>query len=195
MDILYFFLDYIKINVENNFIITFFIFFLFLLIYVTFAIPGNIVFVASTGYFFGIYFGFILSILSLVFGSLIFFIFISFILKYLFPKIYEKYSDKANNYISKSSLEYLIIFRMIPGPPLMFQNLIMSILDIPKLKFIVSTFLGFSPLTFVAVFVGHQIKGVQNIKNISLNSIFSFEFFIFISVIIIILIIRIFFKR
>ena len=195
MSIFYLFLDYIKINIENNFIITFVIFLIFLTIYISFSIPGNLIFICSTGYFFGIYFGFLISIFSLVFGSLIFFIFISIIMKKFIPKIYQKYSEKANKYISGSSLEYLIIFRMIPGPPLMLQNICLSITNISKTKFLISSFLGFSPLTFVAVFVGYQLNNFQNLKNIKINSIFSLEFFLFISLIIFFLIIRIIFKK
>ena len=128
MNLFYIFLDFIKLNIENNFILTFLLFFVFLLFYSAFSIPGSLIFIASTGYFFGIYFGFILSILSLVFGSLFFFIFSKFIFKKIFPNIYLKYFNKVNNYISKSTIEYLIIFRMIPGTPLMIQNLLLSFL-------------------------------------------------------------------
>ena len=195
MNFFYFFLDFIKLNIENNFILTYFLFFVFLLVYNTFSIPGSLVFVASTGYFFGIYFGFILSILSLVFGSLIFFIFAKFFFKNIFPNIYLKYSNNLSNYISKSSIEYLIIFRMIPGLPLMMQNLCLSLLDIKKATFVLTSLLGFSPIIFATVFIGYQFNNIDKLKKLSLSDLFSKEFIIFIIFIITFLIIKIIYKK
>ena len=67
------FLDILNIYIDDNFNFSIIIFFIFLLVYSAFSIPGNLVFVASAGYFFGIYIGYIISILSIVLGSLIFF--------------------------------------------------------------------------------------------------------------------------
>ena len=67
------FLDFLKIYIDTNYNFSILIFFVFLLFYNTFSIPGNLIFVVSAGYFFGIYIGYIISILSIVLGSLIFF--------------------------------------------------------------------------------------------------------------------------
>jgi len=195
MNFFYIFLDFIKLNIENNFILTFLLFFVFLLFYSAFSIPGNLIFIASTGYFFGIYFGFILSILGLVFGSLIFFIFSKYFFKKIFPNIYLKYSNNVSNYISKSSIEYLIIFRMIPGLPLILQNLCLSLLDIKKGAFILTSLVGFSPIVFTTVFIGYQFNNIDNLKKLSFSDLFSKEFIIFIILIITILIIKIIYKK
>jgi len=195
MDFFFIFLDFIKFNLDNNFILTFILFFVFLICYNTFAIPGNLVFTASTGYFFGIYLGFFLSISSLVLGSLIFFLFSQFYLKKFFPKLFYKFSGKIDNYISNSSIEYLIIFRMIPGPPLILQNLFLSILNIKKFIFILSSFIGFSPIVFISVFIGFQFNNLEKIKNLSINNIFSKEMFFVLIFLISIIIIRIIFKK
>jgi len=69
----YVFLDFLNTYIDTNYNFSILIFFVFLLVYNTFSIPGNLIFVVSTGYFFGIYIGYIISILSIVLGSLIFF--------------------------------------------------------------------------------------------------------------------------
>ena len=102
MNLFYIFLDFIKLNIENNFILTFLLFFVFLLFYSAFSIPGYLIFIASTGYFFGIYFGFILSILSLVLlvSVLIFFRYFSHIspdTKYYPPKVEDGKVIPAEN--------------------------------------------------------------------------------------------------
>ena len=191
----YAFLDFLNTYINTNFNFSIFIFFIFLLVYNMFSIPGNLIFVASAGYFFGIYIGYIISILSIVFGSFIFFTASKLLLKKIFINFYNKYSLKINRYISNSSIEYLIMFRMIPGPPLMIQNVCLSILKIHSFKFILTSFIGFSPIIFVAVYYGSKIKSYESIKNITMNSIISRDFLIFIALVIFFLSLRIVFKK
>jgi len=191
----YVFLDFLNIYIDTNYNFSILIFFVFLLFYNTFSIPGNLIFVVSTGYFFGIYIGYIISILSIVFGSFIFFTASKLLLKKIFINFYNKYSLKINRYISNSSIEYLIMFRMIPGPPLMIQNVCLSILKIHSFKFILTSFIGFSPIIFIAVYYGSKIKSYESIKNITMNSIISRDFLIFIALVIFFLSLRIVFKK
>ena len=191
----YAFLDFLNTYINTNFNFSIFIFFIFLLVYNMFSIPGNLIFVASAGYFFGIYIGYIISILSIVFGSFIFFTASKLLLKKIFINFYNKYSLKINWYISNSSIEYLIMFRMIPGPPLMIQNVCLSILKIHSFKFILTSFIGFSPIILIAVYYGSKIKSYESIKNISMNSIISRDFLIFIALVIFFLSLRIVFKK
>ena len=189
------FLDYIKINVEYNFILTFLIFFIFLIFYSSFSIPGNPIFITATGYFFGIYIGYFISIISLVLGSLIFFSFFNFFIRKIFPGFINKYVNNLNKYISNSTIEYLIIFRIIPGTPLFLQNLLLSFLKITKKKFILTSFIGFTPIVFLMAFVGNQLNDIDKLKDFSINDFFSFKFLIFIFFFIIFLLIRIFYKK
>ena len=166
MDLFFVFLDFLNIYIDTNYHFSILIFFVFLLFYNTFSIPGNLIFFIAAGYFFGIYLSFIFSILSIVLGSLIFFTVSKLFLKKLFTNIYDKYSTKINKYISNSSIEYLILFRMMPGPPLMMQNVCLSILKINSIKFILTSFIGFSPIIFVAVYFGSKIKSFDTHKSL-----------------------------
>ena len=189
------FLDFLNIYINANFNLSIIIFFIFLLVYNTFSVPGNLIFVASAGYFFGIYIGYIISILSIVLGSLIFFTVSKLFLKKLFTNVYDRYSTKINKYISNSSIEYLILFRMVPGPPLMMQNVCLSIVKISSIKFILTSFIGFSPIIFVAVYFGSKIKSLESIKNITMNSILSRDVLIIVGIMIFFLSLRIIFKK
>ena len=75
MDIFFLYLDIITYYVDNNFLLSAFLFFIFLVIYNSFSLPGNLFFFLSSGFLFDIYIGFLINILSIVIGSLIFFIF------------------------------------------------------------------------------------------------------------------------
>ena len=59
----------------------------------------------------------IICLISISLGSLGFFIISKYILSKFFKKYYDKYVNKINFTIKDSKLEYLIVFRLIPGPP------------------------------------------------------------------------------
>ena len=133
--------------------------------------PGLIFFVALSGYLFGIYYSFVISLIAISLGSLIFFIVSKLLFKNFFLKKYKKYTKNINKFISKSTIEYLIIFRMIGFFPLILQNIILSLLNISIPKFIIASLLGFTPIIFISVYVGNKIKNIQLIKELSSSDI------------------------
>ncbi len=180
---------------QFNYFISILFFFFYLLCYSAFSLPGLLIFTAMSGYLFGIYYGFIISILSVTFGSLIFFILSKIFFKFFFIEYYGKYAQNINKYISHSTLEYLIIFRLVPALPLMAQNIILSLLDIPKFKFFLATFVGFSPIFFTSVIIGNRIKNIQLIKGITGKDLFTWDIVLIISVLILFLILKNKFKK
>ena len=185
------FLETILLYSQDNYFVSILFFFFFLFCYSAISLPGLIIFISISGYLFGMYYGFVISILSITFGSLVFFFLSKTFFKYFFIQYYEKYAQNINKYISNSSIEYLIIFRLMPGPPLMLQNIILSLLDIPIYKFLLSSFLGFIPVVFISVFIGNKIMDVQLIKEITSKDIFTWDFILFISLLLLLLILRI----
>ena len=195
MDFFLSYLNYLLLYTHENFLFSLFIYFIFLLFYSAFSLPGIIVFIALSGYLFGIVYGYLISIISITFGSLIFFLLSKFFFQYFFLNYYEKYTNSINRYISKSTTEYIIIFRMIPGTPLMLQNLILSLLDISINKFCFATLIGFTPTIYLIAFIGNKIKDIHLIKELSLIDFFSWDFILIILIFIFLLFMKIKFKR
>jgi len=195
MDIFLKNLDFITYYVDNNFLLSAFLFFIFLVIYNSFSLPGNLFFFLSSGFFFNLYIGFLINILSIVIGSLIFFIFSKLFFKFFLSKFYNKYSNKITKIIKNSSYEYLILLRLISLFPLMVQNLCLSILNISKTKFIITTFIGFIPIMFLAAFIGNEISNFVELKNFKMKDLFSSNFLFIFLLLISIIILRIFFKK
>ena len=193
-----FFLSYLNnllLYTNDNFLFSLFIYFIFLLFYSAFSLPGIIVFIALSGYLFGIVYGYLISLISITFGSLIFFLLSKFFFQYFLLNYYEKYTNSINRYISKSTTEYIIIFRMIPGTPLMIQNLILSLLDISINKFCFATLIGFTPTIYLIAFIGNKIKDIHSIKELSLIDLFSWDFILIILIFIFLLFMKIKFKK
>ena len=128
-------------------------------------------------------------------GSLIFFIVSKFLFKNLLKNYYEIYSLKLTNIIKNSSYEYLILLRLIVGAPLFIQNLCLSILNISKVKFIISSSIGFFPLMVLFTYLGNQLYDLIQVKKFNLIEVFTFELLIIFLILIIVILLRIFYKN
>ena len=110
-------------------------------------------------------------------------------------KFYEKHTSKIQYIVKDTDLEYLIIFRLIPGPPLLIQNVLLSLLDISSMKFILATSIGVTPIMLFSIFIGHKLNNIINLNNITLKSIFTWDLFLILFFIISFIIIWIIFKK
>ena len=184
----------------NDFISTYYIysFCLFLIIsilYFTFSLPGGIIILLSSGFFFGFIGGFFVNIISICLGSLIFIIFSKTLLRGLFEKYYVRFSDRLSKYINSSSYEYLILIRLIIGPPLLFQNICISLLNISKIKIFITTLIGFAPTMLLFSYLGSHFSNIIELRSFTILDIFTSEILIIFGLIILFIFFRIFFKK
>ena len=194
IDIIFNFLIQFDLLIKNNIELSLILYFLFSFLFFTFSLPGSLIMILTSSFFFGFITGFIINITTIVLGSLCFFLFFKNLFKKYFNKQIEKFSDKLNKIIKKSSFEYLVLLRLIFGVPLFVQNLFLSTLNISKTKFIISSFIGFTPYFLLFSFIGNQFSDLIEIKEFQLSNILSFELILIFLILIILLLIRIFFK-
>ena len=181
--------------IEVNYFLSIFLFFIFIFIYSLFSIPGLIIFLVFGGYAFGIYLSYIVCIISFTLGCFCFFILSKYFFIKFFEKYYNKYTNKIDKYIKSSTIEYLIIFRLIPGTPLLVQNILLSLLEISSFKFILSTIIGSSPLMFFCIYIGSKLNTIVNLEKFSTKDVFSIDVILILLFIILIFSIRIIFKK
>ena len=194
IDVIFNFLIQFDLLIKNNLELSLILYFLFSFLFFTFSLPGSLIIILASSFFFGFITGFIINITTIVLGSLCFFLFFKNIFKKYFNKQIEKFSDKLNKIIKKSSFEYLVLLRLIFGVPLFVQNLFLSTLNISKTKFIISSFIGFTPYFLLFSFIGNQFSNLIEVKEFQLSNILSFELILIFLILIIFLLIRIFFK-
>ena len=194
IDVIFNFLIQFDLLIKNNLELSLILYFLFSFLFFTFSLPGSLIIILASSFFFGFITGFIINITTIVLGSLCFFLFFKNIFKKYFNKQIEKFSDKLNTIIKKSSFEYLVLLRLIFGVPLFVQNLFLSTLNISKTKFIISSFIGFTPYFLLFSFIGNQFSDLMEVKEFQLSNILSFELILIFLILIILLLIRIFFK-
>ena len=194
-EIVFNFLIHLNEFISTYYIYSFCLFLIISTIYFTFSLPGGIIILLSSGFFFGFIEGFLLNIISICLGSLIFIIFSKTLLRALFKKYYDKFSDKISKYIKNSSYEYLILLRLIIGPPLLFQNICISLLNISKTKIFITTFIGFAPLMLLFSYLGSHVSNIIELKSFTIADIFTLEILIIFGLIILFIFFRIFFKK
>ena len=194
IDVIFNFLIQFDLLIKNNLELSLILYFLFSFLFFTFSLPGSLIIILASSFFFGFITGFIINITTIVLGSLCFFLFFKNIFKKYFNKQIEKFSDQLNKIIKKSSFEYLVLLRLIFGVPLFVQNLFLSTLNISKTKFIISSFIGFTPYFLLFSFIGNQFSDLIEIKEFQLSNILSFELILIFLLLIIFLLLRIFFK-
>jgi uncharacterized membrane protein YdjX (TVP38/TMEM64 family) len=194
IDVIFNFLIQFDLLIKNNLELSLILYFLFSFLFFTFSLPGSLIIILASSFFFGFITGFIINITTIVLGSLCFFLFFKNIFKKYFNKQIEKFSDKLNKIIKKSSFEYLVLLRLIFGVPLFIQNLFLSTLNISKTKFIISSFIGFTPYFLLFSFIGNRFSDLIEVKEFQLSNILSFELILIFLILIIFLLIRIFLK-
>ena len=191
IDVIFNFLIQFDLLIKNNLELSLILYFLFSFLFFTFSLPGSLIIILASSFFFGFITGFIINITTIVLGSLCFFLFFKNLFKKYFNKQIEKFSYKLNTIIKKSSFEYLVLLRLIFGVPLFVQNLFLSTLNISKTKFIITSFIGFSPAIIIFTYLGSKLLQVYEIKNISYRDIFTNEFIFILILFILFLIFRI----
>ena len=181
--------------INNNYYYSLLLYFIISICFFTLSLPGGMIILISSGFFFGFLQGFLINIFSISFGSLIFIVFSKTVFSKLFEKYYIKVSYKLNKFIKNSTYEYLILLRLIIGPPLIFQNICISLLNISKTKMLISSIIGFTPLMLVLSYFGSFASKFVELKSITFSNIFSPEILFIIFLLIFLIFLRIYFKK
>lgn len=195
IEYIYYFINLVNNIVDNYYTLTLIIYFIFSLFFFMFSLPGGTILSVASGFFFGFFPGYLINILSLSFGSLLFIYFSKTLFKKNFNKFYIKYSEKFTAYLKNSSYEYLILLRLIIGPPLMFQNICISMLNVSNKKILISSLIGFTPIVLFFSYIGSYLSNFVELKNLNLSEILSYEFIFILLVIISIILAKIILKK
>ena len=108
MNFLLYYLNEVMLFSENRFFITVLIYFFFLFLYSVFSIPGLVIFIALSGYLFGIYYSYLISIIAISLGSLVFFLFSKFFLNIFFCVIIKNIHKILINIFQNQLLNILL---------------------------------------------------------------------------------------
>ena len=181
--------------VNNNYFYSLLLYFIISICFFTLSLPGGMIILISSGFFFGFLQGFLINIFSISFGSLLFIVLSKTILQKLFQKYYIKFSDQLNDFIKNSSYEYLILLRLLIGSPLILQNICISLLNISKTKTFISSVIGFTPLMLLLSYAGSYASNLIELKSLTFSNILTPEILFIIFLLIFLILLRIYFKK
>ena len=162
----------IETYLNKNYFFSFLIIFLLLFTSVVINIPGNSLKAIFVGFYFEIIVGSLIITLSITFGSYVFYYLLN-------KKIISSVGFKKSNYElflkrylkDEYSWFYLIGLRLTPIIPLPIQNIIISAIEVPKKKFLITTLIGISPLLIIYVLIGSQLSSIIGARDLDFNSI------------------------
>ena len=194
-EFIYSFISYLNNIISVYYFYSLFLYFILLILFFTFSLPGGLIVLIASGFFFGFIQGFFINIISISLGSLFFIIFSKNLLSKMFNKYYLKFSDKLSGYIKNTSIEYLILVRLFIGPPLAFQNICLSLLNVSKMKIFLTTIIGFIPQMLLFSYIGSYVSNIIELQSIVFSEIFSKEILFSICFLIFLILLRIYFKK
>lgn len=195
IEFIFIIIDYLNNIIVDHYLYSFCMYFIILTLFFTLSLPGGLFLLLGSGFFFGFIQGFIINIFSISLGSLLFIFLSKSILKSIFNKYYQKFSIMIARYMKNSSLEYLILIRMIVGIPLIVQNICISLLNISQFKILLSSFIGFAPIMLLLSYIGNYCSTLIQLKTLNFSEIYSYEIFIIFGIVIFLILIRIFYKK
>ena len=187
-DLDYFFtIEYFKKNylfiqtlVENNYLISIFIFYLFWLFMLAVILPVSAIMIIFSSFLFSLYISIPISLLIITTGGVLNFLLLK---KIVISRIFKKanfFLKKMNMRIKDNEIQYLLLLRLIPIPYII-QNSITVILNVTLKLFTITTFLGIIPFVIIYSLAGFKLKEII-VKDgpITVNDLINYENFIII---------------
>lgn len=151
---------------EANFLLSIILFSSFYFAFTSMALPGAIVLSLLGGFLFGNILGTLLIVFSATLGATV----TTLVTRYLFREyIRAKCIPKVEsvcNLFEKHGISYLFFLRMVPIFPFFAVNIAMGFVKLPALKYMLVSFFGILPISFLYANVGSQISDLNEFRDI-----------------------------
>ena len=152
---------------------------LYILIYmlsVMFSVPGTAVLTIAGGLLFGQWFGTFYAIVGATFGAIGLFLIARMALRDILKNRAGSAMKKMEDGFKENALSYLLVLRLIPLFPFFLVNIVPALLGINLRTYVVGTFFGIIPGSFVYATVGAGLGSVfERNEKISMQGILTPE--------------------
>lgn len=168
----------LKSVINKHFFISALAYFLLYSLVVILSIPVAVFMTVLSGILFGKLLGTFLALISATSGAFIFFLIVKKSCKNQYSAGLPK---KIIDLFKKNALLFLLAARLIPTFPFFAINIAAGILQISSTIFLIGTFLGIIPATFLYASLGNAIKNTIEQPDASLSTFLSTETIIILS--------------
>ena len=147
--------------VQNNYVLTAFIFLLVYIGAVAFSVPGAAVLSITGGLLFGLIPGLVFVNIGATLGATLNFIFARYVIGDTIQKKHGDKLEKFNQEIEKNGKNYLLTLRLIPIFPFFLINVLAGLTAVKLKTFIWTTAVGIIPGSIFYVYAGTTLKEVD----------------------------------
>jgi len=127
---------------------------------VALSLPGGAVMTVAAGFLFGTFGGGLIAVVGATIGATALFLIARTAVGDLFRVRAGPFLARLEEGFRENAMSYLLFLRLIPVFPLWLVNLVPAFLGIPTLTYVIGTFIGIIPTTFVFASVGNGLGAV-----------------------------------
>ncbi|MDX8396571.1 MAG: TVP38/TMEM64 family protein [Mariprofundaceae bacterium] len=147
-------------SVDQHAILAPLLYVLLYIVVVAFSLPGSLVMTVSGGFLFGAIAGGVCAVIGASLGATVLFVIAKTSLgDYLLSKS-GGMVQKMQKGFAEDALSYLFVLRLVPLFPFFIVNLVPAFLGVPLRTYVVATFFGIIPTTFVYALAGSGLGSV-----------------------------------
>ncbi len=126
------------------------------------SVPGGVILTLTGGFLFGIWEGTAAVVVGATIGATAVFMAARYLLADLLRAKAGPWLAKMEAGFKEDATSYLLVLRLVPGFPFFVVNLVPAFLGVPLGKFVISTFFGIIPGTFVFASIGAGLGSIFN---------------------------------
>ncbi len=163
---------------KQQYLVTVTLYMLLYIVSVTLSVPGAIFLTLAGGFLFGPL-ATLYVVISATIGATILFLVVSTTLGDWLRKRATKWTHQMKNQMQENAFYYLLFLRLIPLFPFWVVNIVPALLNVKLKIFIMATFIGIIPGSFIYVMVGNSLNTVfQTNQQPNLHIIFAPSIFL-----------------
>ncbi len=146
--------------VEEHYFLALIAYFLFYVVAVATSLPGGLLITISGGFLFGWFVGGLVTVFAATIGASILFLVATTSLGDVLKERAGPWLNKLEAGFQKDALNYLLFLRLVPAFPFWLINIAPAFLGISLRTYVIGTFIGIIPGTFVFAFLGRGLDSI-----------------------------------
>jgi len=131
-----------------------------------FSLPGGLLLSLTCGFLFGRWAGTVLVVLAATIGATLLFVAARYVFADAARKRLGALGEKINAGFTRNAFSYMLFLRMVPAFPFFLVNLAPAFTSIPLRTFVLATFIGIIPGTFVFVNLGETLGRIDSLQGL-----------------------------
>ena len=131
-----------------------------------FSLPGGLLLSLTCGFLFGRWTGTVLVVLAASIGATLLFLAARYVFADSARKRLGALGEKINAGFTRNAFSYMLFLRLVPAFPFFLVNLAPAFTSIPLRTFVLATFIGIIPGTFVFVNLGETLGRIDSLQGL-----------------------------